>query len=55
MRRCRSSAASPRAEPLRCAIDLAIAATANLHRVLPITLEAEDFRIIGDLVEVREP
>jgi predicted nucleic acid-binding protein len=35
--------------------DLAIAATAVVHGVALLTLDAKDFRLIEDLVEVRAP
>ena len=38
--------------PRRRAIDLAIAATANVHGVPLLTTDAADFAIIGDLVVV---
>jgi predicted nucleic acid-binding protein len=41
--------------PRRRAIDLAIAATANVHGVVLLTRNSGDFGIIGDLVDVREP
>jgi toxin FitB len=41
--------------PRRRAMDLAIAATANVHRVSLLTLNAADFEIIADLVDVRAP
>ena len=41
--------------PRRRAIDLAIAATANVHGVVLLTRDSRDFGIIGDLVEVHEP
>ena len=40
-------------QPRRRALDLAIAATANVHEVPLITHNARDFKIIEDLVEVR--
>lgn len=40
-------------QPRRRALDLAIAATANVHRVALLTHNAEDFEIIEDLVEIR--
>ncbi|MGI8632038.1 MAG: PIN domain-containing protein [Solirubrobacterales bacterium] len=43
------------ANPRRRAIDLAIAATANVHAVPLLTAAAADFAIIDDLVEVRNP
>jgi toxin FitB len=41
-------------QPRRRAVDLAIAATANVHRVPLLTRNAKDFAVIADLVEVRE-
>ena len=41
--------------PRRRAIDLAIAATANVHRVPLLTLDTRDFRDLEDLVDVRAP
>ena len=43
------------AQPRRRAIDLAIAATANVHGVPLLTRNAADLRVIGDLVTIREP
>jgi len=40
-------------KPRRRAIDLAIAATANVHGVPLLTHDARDFAIVDDLVEVR--
>ena len=42
-------------QPRRRAMDLAIAATANVHRVSLLTLDRADFQIIGDPVEARAP
>jgi predicted nucleic acid-binding protein len=42
-------------QPRRRAIDLAIAATANVHQVVLLTHDAKDLRVIEDLVNVREP
>jgi toxin FitB len=42
-------------QPRRRAMDLAIAATANVHRVPLLTLNGADFQIIDDLVDVRYP
>jgi predicted nucleic acid-binding protein len=42
-------------QPRRRAIDLAIAATANVHRVPLLTHNAGDFSSLGDLVDVRRP
>lgn len=43
------------AQPRRRAVDLAIAATANVHGVPLLTHNAKDFHVIGDLVELRSP
>ena len=42
-------------QPRRRAVDLAIAATANVAGVPLLTHNTADFRIIDDLVDVREP
>jgi predicted nucleic acid-binding protein len=42
-------------KPRRRAVDLAIAATANIHGVPLLTQNAGDFSIIGDLADVRAP
>ena len=42
-------------QPRRRAMDLAIAATANVAGVPLITHDAADFRLIDDLVSVRSP
>ena len=42
-------------QPRRRAMDLAIAATANVAGVPLITHDADDFRLIDDLVSVRSP
>jgi toxin FitB len=42
-------------KPRRRAVDLAIAATANVHDVPLLTQNTGDFSIIGDLTDVREP
>jgi predicted nucleic acid-binding protein len=42
-------------QPRRRAMDLAIAATANVHRVPLLTRDGADFHIIDDLVDVRAP
>ena len=42
-------------QPRRRAIDLAIAATANVHGVPLLTLNTDDFKLIDDLVDVRSP
>jgi predicted nucleic acid-binding protein len=39
----------------RRAIDLVIAATANIHRAALLTENVSDFEIIGDLIDVRSP
>jgi predicted nucleic acid-binding protein len=41
--------------PRRRAVDLAIVATANVHRVPLLTDDVRDFRVIEDLVDVRRP
>jgi predicted nucleic acid-binding protein len=41
--------------PRRRAIDLAIAATANVHGVPLLTADAADFKIVDDLVDLRVP
>lgn len=40
-------------QPRRRALDLVIAATANVHRVPLLTLNPKDFELIGDLVDTR--
>ncbi len=42
-------------QPRRRALDLAIAATANVHHVPLLTLNTSDFELIDDLVDVRSP
>jgi predicted nucleic acid-binding protein len=42
-------------QPRRRALDLAIAATANVHRVPLLTYNAKDFEIIADHLDVRTP
>ena len=42
-------------QPRRRALDLAIAATPNVHSVPLLTLNAADLQIIDDLVDVRSP
>jgi toxin FitB len=42
-------------QPRRRAMDLAIAATANVHGVPLLTHDSADFQIIDDLVDVRAP
>ena len=42
-------------QPRRRALDLAIAATANVHSVPLLTLNVADLQIIDDLVDVRSP
>jgi predicted nucleic acid-binding protein len=41
--------------PRRRALDLAIAATANVHGVPLLTFNRKDFEIIEDLVDVQAP
>lgn len=41
--------------PRRRALDLVIAATANVHEVPLLTRNPKDFALIADLVEAREP
>jgi toxin FitB len=41
--------------PRRRAVDLAIAATANVHRVPLLTRDAADLQLIADLVDVHTP
>ena len=41
--------------PRRRAMDLAIAATANVHGVPLMTCNIKDFQIIADKVDLREP
>jgi predicted nucleic acid-binding protein len=41
--------------PRRRAVDLVIAATANVHRVPLLTRNPKDFVLIADLVETRAP
>lgn len=42
-------------KPRRRAVDLAVAATANVHQVPLLTWNARDFSLLSDLVDVREP
>lgn len=42
-------------KPRRRALDLVIAATANVHKVPMMTLNPEDFALIADLVDARAP
>lgn len=42
-------------QPRRRALDLAIAATANVHRVALLTYDLKDFEIIADTVQLRAP
>lgn len=42
-------------KPRRRAVDLAIAATANVHQVPLLTWNAADFASLSDLIDVREP
>ncbi len=48
-----AAAVADRGAPRRRALDLAIAATASVHRVPLVTLDRRDFAIIDDLLEVR--
>jgi predicted nucleic acid-binding protein len=43
------------AQPRRRTMDLAIAATANVHKVPLLTEDTGDFQIISDLVDARAP
>ena len=43
------------AQPRRRAIDLAIAATANVHRAHLLTHDVADVAVLDDLVDVRSP
>jgi toxin FitB len=43
------------AQPRRRAVDLVIAATANVHGVPLLTHNAKDFQVIADLLDVRSP
>ena len=42
-------------KPRKRTVDLVIAATANAHGVPLVTSNANDFTVIADLVEIREP
>ncbi len=42
-------------QPRRRAIDLVLAATANVHGVPLLTHNSADFQIIGDLTDARDP
>jgi toxin FitB len=42
-------------QPRRRAMDLAIAATANVHQVPLLTYNLADFQLVKDLVDVRSP
>jgi predicted nucleic acid-binding protein len=42
-------------KPRRRAVDLVVAATANVHQVPLLTWNAKDFAPLSDLVDVREP
>ncbi|HXN38296.1 MAG TPA: PIN domain-containing protein [Solirubrobacteraceae bacterium] len=42
-------------QPRRRAIDLVLAATANVHGVPLVSHNTSDFQIIGDLTDVRDP
>jgi toxin FitB len=41
-------------QPRRRAVDLVIAATANVHKVPLLTRNPKDFALIGDMVDARE-
>jgi toxin FitB len=42
-------------QPRRRALDLAIAATANVQGVPLLTYNTKDFQLIADMVDIREP
>jgi toxin FitB len=42
-------------KPRRRAVDLVIAATANVHKVPLLTRNPKDFALIADMVDAREP
>ncbi len=42
-------------QPRRRALDLAVAASANIHNVLLLTHNTGDFQLIDDLVDIRSP
>jgi predicted nucleic acid-binding protein len=42
-------------QPRRRALDLAIAATANVHGVPLLTYNTKDFQIIADKIDIRKP
>jgi predicted nucleic acid-binding protein len=42
-------------QPRRRALDLAIAATANVHGVPLLTYNSKDFQIIADKIDIRNP
>ena len=42
-------------KPRRRAVNLVVAATANVHQVLLLTRNATDFAPLADLVGLREP
>jgi predicted nucleic acid-binding protein len=44
-----------RGKPRRRALDLVVAATANVHRVPLLTSNVADFAPLSDLVDVRQP
>jgi toxin FitB len=50
-----AAVASRGGQPCRRAVDLAIAATANVHGVSLLTHNAKDFQVIADLLDVRSP
>ena len=45
---------APRGAPRRRALDLAIAATANVHSVPLLTYNTKDFQIIADEIDLRQ-
>jgi hypothetical protein len=53
--RLQAAVANRGGEPRRRVADLALAATARVHRATLLTHNVKDFTIIEDLVEVRQP
>jgi len=53
--RLQAAVVSRGAKSRRRSADLAIAATANVHDAILVTLNVKDFKIIHDLVQVRTP
>jgi len=43
------------AGPPRRAVDLALRAAANIHRVPLLTRKASDFALVADIVDARSP